>query len=85
MAFRVIILKTAEKSLERLHSDVQRRVYQALVSLEDNPRPSGIKALQGDHPGYRLRVGSYRSLYTVDDQKQTVSVYKIGHRKDVYR
>jgi mRNA interferase RelE/StbE len=49
-----------------------------------NPRPARVRKLQGTE-GYRLRVGDYRVLYTVDDRSQTVVVYSVAHRREAYR
>lgn len=53
--------------------------------LEVNPRPSGIKKLEGEKDLYRLRVGDFRVIYMIKDQTLLVLVLKIGHRKDVDR
>jgi mRNA interferase RelE/StbE len=48
------------------------------------PRPPGSQKLFGED-AYRIRQGDYRILYTIDDEKRLVEVYKIGHRREVYR
>jgi mRNA interferase RelE/StbE len=55
-----------------------------LLALEDNPRPSGVKKLQGQE-SYRLRVGDYRILYTIDDKSKKIFIMAVGHRREVYR
>jgi mRNA interferase RelE/StbE len=52
--------------------------------LATEPRPPGAEKLSG-HEKYRIRQGDYRVLYSIDDGAQTVTVVKIGHRRDVYR
>lgn len=54
------------------------------MMLKVNPRPVGCKKLTNEE-GYRIRVGNYRILYTIDDTNSSVNIYKIAHRKDVYR
>lgn len=49
------------------------------------PRPNGVKKLQGDDNSYRLRVGDYRVIYEVVDNVLIVTVIKIGHRSDIYK
>ena len=85
MAYAVAVQPPSLKAMLCLPKHIQQRIVEKLEDLEVNPRPSGIKALKGQIPGYRLRVGNYRVLYTVDDKNRTVTVYEIGHRKDVYR
>ncbi|MCK4341380.1 MAG: type II toxin-antitoxin system RelE/ParE family toxin [Phycisphaerae bacterium] len=60
------------------------RVAQAILRLEHDPRPAGSKKLRGVQD-YRLRVGQYRILYSVDDPERVVVVFAVGHRRDVYR
>jgi mRNA interferase RelE/StbE len=62
--------------MELLPREVHRRVAAKIVNLEMNPRPAGIRKLQGTE-GYRLRVGDYRVLYTVDDRSHTIIVYSV--------
>jgi mRNA interferase RelE/StbE len=60
------------------------RILKRIEMLGDNPRPPGCEKLTGEER-YRLRQGAYRILYSIQDDKLTVWVVKVGHRKDVYR
>lgn len=60
------------------------RLVEAIEGLKYNPFPQNSKKLKGN-VGYRLRIGDYRILYTVDKIVKIVEIYMIGHRKDVYR
>jgi len=84
MAYTVILKRSAEKELDRLQQDVHRRITKKLVELEDDPRPPGMKRLQGSD-GYRIRVGDWRILYVVNDETKTVEVVAVGRRREVYR
>ena len=84
MAFQVIIKKSVEKELDSLSAKLRERIIQRLLALEENPRPQGVKKLQGEE-SYRLRIGDYRALYSIDDKKKEVLVYAVGHRREVYR
>ena len=83
--YELLIKPSALKELESVDS---RKVRRSLVAdiqfLADNPRPSGSRKLAGGDC-YRLRRGAYRVVYSVDDASRTVVVFKIGHRRDVYR
>jgi mRNA interferase RelE/StbE len=48
------------------------------------PRPAGAEKLSG-HDLFRVRQGDYRILYEIEDRELTVTIIKIGHRRDVYR
>jgi mRNA interferase RelE/StbE len=80
---RVEIESRARREFLRLPPDVQERIIDAVDDLVMNPRPSGAKRLVG-RDGYRLRLGEYRILYTVDDENRAVRVYRTGHRRDIY-
>jgi len=83
LSYQVHILRSAEKEMERLPATVQARLSQRILSLEENPRPRGVKKLSGREE-YRLRVSNYRILYVVDDANRTVTIVAIGHRREVY-
>jgi mRNA interferase RelE/StbE len=76
----------AERDLKKIKDRrIARRIVDAITTLGQNPRPPGVKALQGDTSILRLRVGDYRILYTVVDTDLLVLVIALGHRRDVYR
>jgi mRNA interferase RelE/StbE len=52
--------------------------------LADEPRPAGCRKLAGLDDAWRIRVGDYRIVYVVDDLARTVTVTRIGHRRDIY-
>jgi mRNA interferase RelE/StbE len=68
-----------------LPTDVQATVQEAIEGLAVNPRPHQAIKLAGAKDIYRLRVGRYRIVYTIDDQRKQVVIYRTGHRRDVYR
>ena len=82
--YEVRLKASAEHELDGLPESVHARIVSALVRLELQPRPRGTKKLRGTNE-FRIRVGSYRVLYTVDDHRRVVEIIAVGHRKDVYR
>lgn len=74
----------AAKELEAVPIEDRRRLVDRIVRLALDPRPPGCEKLSGAEK-YRLRQGSYRILYEVDDRSETVVVVRVGDRKDVYR
>jgi mRNA interferase RelE/StbE len=84
VAYEVVIQESASKALRKLDEQVRRRVAAAVDALADDPRPPGIKAVAGEHGSYRIRVGDWRVLYEVDDERRQVLVAKIAHRSTVY-
>lgn len=84
MKYKVRIIRTAEKEMDKLLRAVHARISRRILSLEDNPRPRGARKFSG-RDEYRLRVGDYRVLYTIDDKTCAVTVFAVGHRGEVYR
>ena len=82
--YSVRIKRPAEKEMDGLPTSVFDRVAESIRALETDPRPRGSRKLRGLEQ-YRLRVGTYRILYTVDDSHHIVEIIAVGHRKDVYR
>jgi mRNA interferase RelE/StbE len=64
---------------------VQRRLRPRIDDLAEEPRPRGARRLAALRILYRLRVGDWRIIYTIDDSASLVTVTTIGHRRDVYR
>lgn len=83
--YTVRFKKSAEKELERLPTQIIRRISRAIDALTENPRPAGSKKLEGQKESlWRIRIGDYRVIYLVEDVIKIVEIRRIGHRKDVY-
>ena len=84
-SYDVFIKPSALKELESVGSrKVRRNVAGCIQALGREPRPFGCKKLAGGDR-YRIRIGRYRVVYSVDDEHRAVRVFKVGHRKDIYR
>lgn len=83
--YRVLFEHKAVKDLARLPRDVQVCIRDAIDVLQDNPRPPGVKKLEGSTDLYRIPVGDYRVLYRIEDDVLVILIIRIGHRKDIYR
>ena len=81
--YRIELRPAAVRTLRKLDPQVARRVRGAIALLAHDPRPPGARALQG-RSGFRVRVGDYRIIYTVEDEVLLVVVVRLGHRRDVY-
>ena len=84
MRYAVDILRSAQKQLGKINRQDQPRIISAIQALSDTPRPQGCQKLSG-RPAWRIRVGSYRIIYEIHDDKLLVLVVTIGHRREVYR
>jgi mRNA interferase RelE/StbE len=89
MAWKIEFSPSADRELSKLDSQHAKRIlkflHERLANL-DNPRTIG-KALQGARLGelWRYRVGEYRLICKVEDDRVVVLVLRVGHRKDIYR
>jgi len=84
--YTVQLKPAAERDLKKIKEKAAlKRIAQAIDGLAINPRPPTAKTLQGDSSILRIRVGDYRILYTIDDAALLVLVFRIGHRREVYR
>ena len=84
---KVIITKKCLKQIGKLDIQIADKVFQKLEEIRKMPNPRAeVKALQGNYSGFwRYRVGDYRILCRIADEKLTVFVVKVAHRKDVYK
>ena len=84
MSYRVELETQARREFLDLPKLIQRMLADAIDDLGHDPRPPGAKKL-GERGGYRVRKGNYRVLYAVDDRARIVRIYRVGHRRDIYR
>ena len=74
----------ALRELRKIDRSTQPRIQGAIALLAQDPRPPASRQLRG-RDGYRLRVGDYRIIYTIDDGVLLIVVVTIGHRREVYQ
>lgn len=82
--YRISFNRQAEKDLAALPQKMQERSTETIDKLAHNPRPFGAIKLSG-LSSWRIRIGDYRVIYSIEDNILTVLVLKIGHRRDIYR
>ena len=80
--YRVEFRPSAARQLRKLDHQTQERLRGAITLLAEDPRPPASRQLRG-RPGWRVRVGDYRIVYTIDDGLLVVVVITIGHRREV--
>lgn len=83
--YTVIVERQVEKILRRLPKEILARVDRSLLSLADEPRPAGCKKLRGYKNLYRLRLGDWRLIYAIEDDKLVVLVIEIAPRGEAYQ
>lgn len=82
MSYKIVIEKPALKFLQKQPKTQQERLLRAIQGLPEN---GDIKPMGGHENLYRLRVGSYRVLYSIEENVLIVRVLTIGNRGDVYK
>jgi mRNA interferase RelE/StbE len=83
--YTITFARSARKELEHLPADIADRILRKIEALAANPRSPGVIKLQGSRNLWRLRVGDYRVVYSIDDFSRTIDVAIVRHRRDVYR
>jgi len=83
--YRIEVSATAERQIRKLTRPDQIRIVRVIRTLSSNPRPVGCRKLMGYHDVFRVRIGRYRVLYSIEDRRLVIIVLKVGDRKGVYR
>jgi mRNA interferase RelE/StbE len=83
--YRIELTRDAVRALAKLDKPVRRRLQSAIDKLADDPRPAGMIPLRGAPGAFRIRVGDYRVIYVLHDDRLLIVVIDLGHRRDVYR
>jgi mRNA interferase RelE/StbE len=82
--YSLFFKESVQKDYEGTPKKDLRRILTRIKSLAADPRPTGCEKLTG-LDRYRLRQGRYRIVYAIEDESHSVTVVKVGHRKDIYR
>lgn len=82
--YEIVFKQSVANDLRQIPGKDVQRILKRIDSLANDPRPADMEKLSGDDK-YRIRQGNYRILYTIEDSVVTVTIVKVGHRRDVYR
>ena len=82
--YKILIVRSAEKSLKPLNRNDKNKITLAISSLTDNPRPDGCKKVKSEPGVWRIRSGDWRIGYWIDDDLMEVKVIRIAHRREFY-
>jgi mRNA interferase RelE/StbE len=85
MNYEIQFSPLAKREIKKLPPQILERVGLVLDELAHDPRPPGVKKLQGLDDTYRVRVGDYRIVYEIQDNLLIVLVLSVAHRREVYR
>jgi len=82
--YKIFIKKPAANELENIPKKDLKKIVKRIQSLAENPRPRGSQKLSAQER-YRIRQGNYRIVYSIQDKELAVQIFKIGHRREIYR
>jgi mRNA interferase RelE/StbE len=82
--YKILIKPSAVKELNKIPKKDLLRIITKVEALSENPRPPGCEKLAAQN-SYRIRQGSYRIIYIIEEDNLIIIVIKIAHRRDVYR
>jgi mRNA interferase RelE/StbE len=78
--------RRVKKDFKSIQAQDIKRIKSAILELSNDPRPNGCTKLKGDKRNYyRIRLGNYRVVYSVEDEILLVLVVTVGHRKEIYK
>lgn len=83
--YRVEFAPSAQRQFRDLPRPVQERIVPRIRALAEQPRPRGAEKLAGTTDQYRIRVGDYRVIYAIRDDRLLILLLRFGHRRDIYR
>jgi mRNA interferase RelE/StbE len=82
--YEIIFARSARKELQAFSRSVARRILEKVEQLSSNPRPSGCKKLRGHSSLWRIRVGEYRIIYSINDKDLVIDISVVRHRSEAY-
>jgi mRNA interferase RelE/StbE len=82
--YLIVVARSAQKDINSLPAEISSRLYPRNEALANDPRPDGCRKLKGEKNSWRIRVGDYRVIYSVDDETRTIDIIKVRHRREVY-
>ena len=82
--YEIELRRRAQRALDRLPETDFQAVVEAIKELAQTPRPRGVEKVKTTGL-WRVRQGDYRIVYGIDDNRQLVTVVRIGHRREIYR
>ncbi|MEW5946064.1 MAG: type II toxin-antitoxin system RelE/ParE family toxin [bacterium] len=83
--YKIVLRPAARRDFDALDRQTFRRIISKINVLKSDARPPGSKKLVGRDNEHRLRIGSYRVLYEIDDKEKIIRIFRVLHRREAYR
>lgn len=84
-SYEILWKRSAVKELKQLPKESVKKIIGVVAELSDDPLPAGVKKLAGSDHTYRIRVGDYRVIYSIQSHQLLVEITGVGHRREIYR
>ena len=84
-AYRAVVPTAVQRTLGKLPKNRQRQIQLRIDALAEDPRPPGCVKLTGQENLWRVRVGDWRIIYEVHDDRRVVIILIVAHRRESYR
>ena len=85
MTYRVEFTPSAQRDFKKLPREILRRIDAHILALAQNPYPPGAQKLESEEGFFRVRIGDYRIIYSVQHHRLVILVIRVRHRREVYR
>ncbi len=85
MTYRIELTKAAARDLKSVTKPMLKRLDACILGLADDPLPTGVKKLKNKKALYRVRIGDYRIISSIEQDVLTILIIRIRHRREVYR
>ena len=83
--YAIVFARSARKELQALDHAIATRIIKRIEALAMEPRPSGVKKLEGAPVLWRIRVGDWRVVYRISDRERLIDIIAVRHRREAYR
>ena len=83
--YTITLARSARKKLENLDAAFVYKIFPKIEALAEEPRPRGCRKLQGEKNLWRIRVGDYRVVYAIYDEKKLIDIIAVRHRSEAYK
>ncbi|NOZ64584.1 MAG: type II toxin-antitoxin system RelE/ParE family toxin [Caldiserica bacterium] len=84
-SYKIYWKQSAIKDLKKLSKQDIPRILRKVEELAGTPYPPGVRKLIGTEHTFRVRVGNYRIVYSIESCKLIIEIIRIAHRKDIYK
>ena len=82
--YQLLITSSAQNEIRKLQSTEVHKIIPAIQALSEDPQPSGCKKLTSVQNTYRIRIGDYPVLYSINDAIRIVEIARVKHRREAY-